>query len=52
MDSETYLSLQSLLDYVREDECRDWEESGRPFNHIYLDIVRLDGWAQEVAKDY
>jgi hypothetical protein len=51
MDEKTYKSLLNILDYLK-DEKRDWEENGKPENHIYNDIQRLSNWADEVAKDY
>ncbi len=53
MNNRTYSALRRLLDYVMEDERKSWEEAGEPpIGHIYLDILALDDWAQEVAKDY
>jgi hypothetical protein len=52
MDNETYNSLCAVLDYLMPEEKRHWEEMGKPDDHIYLDVRRVDDWADEVAKDY
>lgn len=53
MDRKTYHALKRLLNYVMDDERKHWEEDDEPpVGHIYLDILALDDWAQEVAKDY
>ena len=52
MDQQTYESLKTLLDYLREDEAKHFEGSEKPKVHIFRDIERLDGWVAEFAKDY
>ena len=45
MDNKTYNALRRLLDYVRADERKSWEEEGKPpVGHIYNDIIALDDW--------
>jgi len=45
MNSETIESLRQILDYLHDDEKRNWEEAGRPKDsHIFNDIVRVTEW--------
>lgn len=41
MDEETYESLQRVVKYLLPEESRHWEESGKPKQHIYKDVIRL-----------
>ena len=34
--------LVALLDYLKDDEFEDWVAEGRPDDHIYLVIERLE----------
>jgi hypothetical protein len=52
MDKKTYRSVLAILAYLMPEEKRHWEEAGRPKDHIYLHVKRLDDWCTEVAKDY
>lgn len=44
MDSETIDALRNVLLYLKQDEERHWEESGRPSGHIYEDILLVEHW--------
>jgi hypothetical protein len=52
MNDETFNSLCAVLDYLMPEEERHWEEMGKPDDHIFLHVRRVDNWATEVAKDY
>ena len=53
MNRVTYFALRCLLDALRDEERKHWEEAGEPpIGHLYNIIVQLDGWCAEVAKDY
>ncbi len=41
---EIRAALASVLDYIGEAEKQNFEENGRPQNHIYRDIVILCRW--------
>ena len=43
MDEKTQQSVRRIIDYLG-DEFRQWEESGRPTNHIANDVKRLEAW--------
>lgn len=34
-------SLTNILTYMEDAEQLDWEESGKPKNHIFADVVRV-----------
>lgn len=42
--------LEDLIQYVWEDEEKDWEESERPDNHIFVKIKKLNDWLAGVTK--
>jgi len=44
MKSDVIESLRSILDYLHDDEKRDWEEIGKPDDHIYLDVIKVTEW--------
>jgi len=44
MNSETIESLRQILDYLHDDEERNWQEMEMPEDHIYNDIVRVTKW--------
>lgn len=52
MDNETYQSLRKVIEYLWVDEHRHWNEAGNPEDHIFKDVLRLQNWSEEVAKDY
>ena len=41
---EVRRSLEELIDYLSEDERKDWEASGRPAAHIFNDVKRVSDW--------
>ena len=41
------MSLVRVAQYLATDEARDWNESDRPANHIYLDVVRLQQFIEK-----
>jgi len=47
MNEKQKKSLQVVLDYLRKDEERHYEESDMPENHIYNDIKVLDNFLNE-----
>lgn len=42
--------LEDLIQYVWEDEEVHWEEAGRPDNHIFVKIKKLNDWLAGVTK--
>jgi len=52
MDEKTYRSLRRIVEYLYADEQRDFLASEDKKDHIFHDIMRVDGWTEEVAKDY
>lgn len=44
MDEFTIGCLVRLVDYVEDDERKDWESNGQPLNHVYNDIGYLQDW--------
>lgn len=43
-------SLERIVEYLFWDEIRHWEARGRPRNHIYRDVRRIDKWLGEITK--
>ena len=37
-------SLQRILDYLHDDQIKDWDDKDCPNDHIYIDIRRVMGW--------
>lgn len=42
MDFETIDALRSIIDYLKDDEKKNWEEMDRPDEHIYMDIIKVE----------
>jgi len=40
--------LQRIIDYLEDDEMKDWREKGRPKNHIYATIRSLKKQMQQL----
>jgi hypothetical protein len=41
MDKKTLESLRRLVIYAAIEEGKNYEEAGRPRNHIFRDVMRL-----------
>ena len=44
MDKDVARSLERIIQYLFFDEIGDWEAQGKPRNHIYRDVRRVDKW--------
>ena len=44
MDNETRRCLQEVIEYLWDDEQKSWMEHGRPADHIYPCLVKLNSW--------
>ena len=44
MDEEVKRSLLDVIEYLYSEEKRHYEESGKPKNHIFNDVRRVDDW--------
>ncbi len=44
MDFETIESLRNILDYLHDDEEKHWQETGKPDDHVFTDLVRVTRW--------
>jgi hypothetical protein len=52
MNPKIYKALLAVLDYLEDDEKKNWQETGRPANHIYQSIKILRDWiASEGLED-
>lgn len=50
MDFATIESLRQILDYLHDDEEKDWLASGAPEDgHIFCDIKRVIKWLDSDA---
>lgn len=49
MDERIEKSLERIIEYLFWDEIRDWEAQGKPRNHIYTDLRRVDRWLDKVS---
>ena len=50
MDKDVARSLERIIQYLFFDEIRDWEAQGKPRNHIYCDVRRVDTWLGEETE--
>ena len=44
MKADVIESLRSILDYLHDDEKKDWEATGKPDGHYYLDVIKVTEW--------
>lgn len=44
MDAKTEVALRELLSYTYHDEQKHFFASGKPRNHIFRSIAKLDVW--------
>lgn len=42
-NKDEYESICNIIDNIQEIEMNDWVKSGKPTNHIYLDIALVSG---------
>ena len=52
MYKKTYESLKKVIDYLERNERKHFEESERPDDHIMNDVIDVNDWIEEVAKEY
>ncbi len=50
MKPELLVDLEDLIQYVWEDEEKNWEEAGRPEKHIFITIKRLNDYLADGTK--
>lgn len=43
-------ALDAIIEYMEKDEMRNWEESGKPDNHIYKSVVIVKEFVESVYK--
>ncbi len=46
IDKYTIESLNRLIEYVYDDESKNYDEGGRPKGHIFEDIKLLSDWIE------
>jgi hypothetical protein len=44
MTDDVLESLRRILDYLHDDEMKNWDENDCPTDHIYIDIRRVMNW--------
>lgn len=44
MDEKIRTSLDEIIDYLYSEERQNWEEAGKPDDHIYLHLDRVMIW--------
>ena len=44
MDKKIERSLERIIQYLFWEEIRHWEELGKPRDHIFTDVRRVDRW--------
>jgi hypothetical protein len=42
LDERAAMSLLKIVKYLHDDEARHYEESGKPRNHIFRDVARIE----------
>ncbi len=50
MEKEEFKALQRIVDYLIDDERRHWEESEKPKEHIYMDVLTLAQILEETEE--
>lgn len=50
MTPELIASLEKLIEYVWRDEELNWEEAGRPPEHIFIEIKKINDYLAEQKK--
>lgn len=52
MDEEIYRSIKKVIDYLYDDEMKNWEENDKPQEgHIFHDVAIVDNWIRNKAED-
>ena len=44
MECDTIEALRTILEYLHDDEKKNWQETGKPDDHIYIDILNVTAW--------
>ncbi len=52
MDKKTYDAIKRVVEYLYDDEENHWEESGKPKNHIFRDVCRLNGLLDTYRSEF
>jgi hypothetical protein len=42
--------MERIIEYLFWEEIRHWEELGKPRNHIFTDVRRVDRWLDKVSE--
>jgi hypothetical protein len=50
MSPDLLEALVKLLEYNYEDEKRNWEECGKPDNHIFTSIKKLMDYVNSISE--
>jgi hypothetical protein len=43
-------ALDAIIEYMEKDERKNWEECGKPDNHIYKSVVIVKEFVESVYK--
>jgi hypothetical protein len=43
-------ALDKIVEYMEKDERKDWEECGKPDNHIYNSVVIVRDFLESIYK--
>ena len=49
MDKKIERSLERIIQYLFWEEIRHWEELGKPRDHIFTDVRRVDRWLDKAS---
>ena len=41
------MSLNTIINYLYDDEEKNWQEENRPACHIFCDILRVTEWFRD-----
>lgn len=52
MDKKTRDAIKALVDYLKVDEAKHWNEMNRPKNHIYNQIRIVDKWLDQTFIEF
>jgi hypothetical protein len=50
MDSKTRKHLEKVIDYLWYDEEKNWADSGKPSDHIFVHLRAVKEWLDELEQ--
>jgi hypothetical protein len=51
MDKTIFDAVDQLVNYLYDDEQKDWEAQDKPVNHLFNDVEIVSDWCVEMIED-